>query len=58
MAERAGASISTVSHLVNGTRSVAERIRQWVARPIEEIGCWQDALARSMRRSRTESVGL
>ncbi|MDT0309230.1 LacI family DNA-binding transcriptional regulator [Streptomyces sp. DSM 44917] len=58
VADRAGVSISTVSHVVNGTRRVAEKTRQRVLRAIEETGYRQDTLARSLRRSRTDSVGL
>ncbi|NYI04738.1 LacI family DNA-binding transcriptional regulator [Allostreptomyces psammosilenae] len=58
VAERAGVSISTVSHVVNGTRRVAEKTRQRVLAAIEEVGYRQDTLARSLRRSRTDSVGL
>lgn len=58
VANRAGVSISTVSHVVNGTRAVAERTRRKVLKAIEETGYRQDSLARSMRRSSTESIGL
>src|SRR5918992_564512 len=58
VAERAGVSISTVSHVVNGTRAVAEKTRQRVLQAIEETGYRQDTLARSLRRARTDSIGL
>ncbi|OAH10182.1 LacI family DNA-binding transcriptional regulator [Streptomyces jeddahensis] len=58
VAERAGVSISTVSHVVNGTRKVAEKTRERVMKAIEETGYRQDTLARSLRRSRTDSIGL
>ncbi|WP_405483417.1 LacI family DNA-binding transcriptional regulator [Streptomyces sp. NBC_00009] len=58
VAERAGVSISTVSHVVNGTRRVAEKTRASVLKAIEETGYRQDALARSLRRSLTDSIGL
>jgi LacI family transcriptional regulator len=58
VAERAGVSISTVSHVVNGTRAVAEKTRDRVLRAIEETGYRQDTLARSLRRARTDSIGL
>jgi LacI family transcriptional regulator len=58
VAERAGVSISTVSHVVNGTRAVADKTRQRVLQAIEATGYRQDSLARSLRRSRTDSIGL
>jgi LacI family transcriptional regulator len=58
VAERAGVSISTVSHVVNGTRAVAEKTRERVLQAIEETGYRQDTLARSLRRARTDSIGL
>ncbi|MFF8844233.1 LacI family DNA-binding transcriptional regulator [Streptomyces sp. NPDC015127] len=58
VAEHAGVSISTVSHVVNGTRPVAEKTRERVLKAIERTGYRQDTLARSLRRSRTDSVGL
>lgn len=50
--------MSTVSHVVNGTRSVADATRERVLTAIEETGYRQNVLARSMRRARTDSVGL
>ncbi|MEV0173683.1 LacI family DNA-binding transcriptional regulator [Streptomyces sp. NPDC050803] len=58
MAQLAGVSISTVSHVVNGTRPVADRTRARVLKAIEQTGYRQDTLARSLRRSRTDSIGL
>lgn len=58
VAELAGVSISTVSHVLNGTRPVNEDTRQRVLDAIKETGYRQDALARSLRRSKTDSIGL
>ncbi|RAM38375.1 LacI family DNA-binding transcriptional regulator [Arthrobacter globiformis] len=58
VAKLAGVSISTVSHVLNGTRHVGEETRQRVLKAIEETSYRQDALARAMRRSRTDSIGL
>lgn len=58
VARLAGVSTSTVSHVVNGTRPVRELTAQRVLMAIEKTGYRQDTLARAMRRSRTESVGL
>jgi LacI family transcriptional regulator len=58
VARLAGVSTSTVSHVLNGTRNVEAATRQRVLKAIEKTGYRQDALARAMRRSRTESIGL
>ena len=58
VARLAGVSISTVSHVVNGTRNVESATRDRVLEAIDATGYRQDALARAMRRSRTDSIGL
>jgi LacI family transcriptional regulator len=58
VAQLAGVSISTVSHVLNGTRRVNEETRQRVLKAIEDTSYRQDALARAMRRSKTDSIGL
>jgi LacI family transcriptional regulator len=58
VARIAGVSLSTVSHVMNGTRNVSDRTRDRVERAIRETGYVRDASARAMRRSRTDSVGL
>lgn len=58
VAALAGVSTSTVSHVLNGTRPVEPATRQRVLDAIEKTSYRQDALARAMRRSRTDSIGL
>lgn len=58
VARIAQVSISTVSHVLNGTRNVEADTRQRVLAAIETTGYRQDTLARAMRRSRTDSIGL
>lgn len=58
VARLAGVSTSTVSHVVNGTRPVGDETASRVLAAIETTGYRQDTLARSLRRSRTDSVGL
>ena len=58
VARIAQVSISTVSHVLNGTRNVEPATRDRVLAAIEETGYRQDTLARAMRRSRTDSIGL
>lgn len=58
VARAAGVSISTVSHVLNGTRNVEPPTRARVLAAIEQTGYRQDTLARAMRRSKTDSIGL
>lgn len=58
VAAQAKVSISTVSHVLNDTRPVGDATRKRVMAAIEQTGYRQDALARAMRRSRTDSIGL
>ncbi|MGP4086567.1 LacI family DNA-binding transcriptional regulator [Streptomyces sp. KR55] len=58
VARLAGVSTSTVSHVLNGTRQVREDTRKRVEEAIHATGYRQDSIARAMRRSRTDSIGL
>ncbi|ATE58550.1 MULTISPECIES: LacI family DNA-binding transcriptional regulator [Actinosynnema] len=58
VASLAGVSITTVSHVVNETRSVAESTRDRVLKAIEETGYTGDAIARSLVTGGTRSLGL
>lgn len=58
VAEIAGVSTSTVSHVLNGTRHVGDDARRRVLAAIASTGYRQDALARALRRSKTDSIGL
>lgn len=58
VARTAGVSISTVSHVLNDTRNVEPSTRARVLAAIAETGYRQDTLARSLRRSKTDSIGL
>jgi LacI family transcriptional regulator len=58
VAERAGVSTTTVSHVINGTRKVEPLTSARVEAAIDELGYRPNALARSMRRGRTHTVGL
>ncbi|HKS45602.1 MAG TPA: LacI family DNA-binding transcriptional regulator [Amycolatopsis sp.] len=54
----AGVSITTVSHVVNGTRQVAPETRAAVLRAIETMGYTGDAIARSLVTGGTRSIGV
>jgi LacI family transcriptional regulator len=58
VARLAGVSTSTVSHVLNDTRPVEPDTRQRVLEALERTAYRQDALARALRRSRTDSIGL
>jgi LacI family transcriptional regulator len=58
VARLARVSTSTVSHVVNGTRPVGSETASRVLAAIEKTGYRQDTLARSLRRARTDSVGI
>ncbi len=58
VAARAGVSTTTVSHVVNQTRKVDPDTAARVEAAIEELGYRPNALARSMRRGRTQTVGI
>ncbi|MGA2984673.1 MAG: LacI family DNA-binding transcriptional regulator [Terriglobia bacterium] len=50
VANRAGVSVSTVSHGLNKTRWVAPETTERVWRAIRELSYYQDALARDLAR--------
>lgn len=58
VAERAGVSTTTVSHVLNGTRPVAETTRQRVLNAIEETGYIHNTVARSLATSSTLTIGV
>ncbi|QII07767.1 LacI family transcriptional regulator [Rhodococcoides fascians A25f] len=58
VARIAGVSVSTVSHVLNGTRNVNPTTRQRVDAAIVEIGYRRNVVARSLAAGRTNTVGL
>lgn len=58
VAERAGVSIATVSHVINKTRYVSEELQARVRQAMEELGYQPNAIARSLRRKETHTIGL
>jgi len=58
VARRAGVSLSTVSHVVNGTRRVAPETEQAVHAAIDAVGYTPNILARALKTSSTRSVGV
>ncbi len=58
VARLAGVSVTTVSHVINGTRPASERTTRAVRAAIERTGYSQNVLARALARQRTQSLGL
>lgn len=60
VAERAGVSVSTVSYVLNGSRSVAlaDATRERVGRAAAELGYVPNGLARSLRSQSSGTIGM
>lgn len=58
IAKRAGVSVTTVSHVLNQTRSVAEATEAAVLEAAASTGYVPDAVTRSLRTTRQRMVGL
>jgi LacI family transcriptional regulator len=58
VARLAGVSVTTVSHVINGTRPASERTTRAVKAAIERTGYSQNVVARALARQRTQSLGL
>jgi LacI family transcriptional regulator len=58
VAERAGVSKTTVSHVVNQTRFVEQETRQRVLQAIAELGYRPSVVARSLTTNRTQTIGV
>jgi LacI family transcriptional regulator len=58
VARKAGVAISTVSHVINGTRFVSEATKLAVEQAIVATGYIPNSLARSLARSRTNTIGI
>jgi len=58
IAERAQVSLGTVSHVVNGTAPVREKLRQRVLEAIRSLRYQPSQLARGLRRNSTNIMGM
>ena len=58
VADRAGVSKTTVSHVLNGTRFVESETEDRVRLAMRELGYRPNLLARSLRRQETRTIGL
>ena len=58
VARRAGVSVSTVSHVINGTRFVSPAKLDRVTAAVAQMGYQPNSLARSLKLASTNTVGL
>ncbi len=58
VAEEAGVSVATVSHVINGTRYVSNELTERVEEAMEKLGYRPNAVARSLKTNKTQTIGL
>lgn len=58
VADTAGVSISTVSHVLNETRYVSSDLRDRVLAAVAELGYQRNAAARTLRSGKSNTIGL
>jgi len=58
IAERAGVSVATVSRVLNNSKPVSEELRDKVLKVVKETGYKPNALARSLIKQRTGTIGV
>lgn len=58
IARRAGVSLGTVSHVINGKVSVRKEVRARVQQAIDELGYQPNRLSRALRTNRTNLIGM
>jgi LacI family transcriptional regulator, galactose operon repressor len=58
VAESAGVSYATVSHVINNTRLVSQETRERVLAAMDALNYHPNELARSLRQGKTHTIGL
>jgi LacI family transcriptional regulator len=58
VAERANVSIATVSRVLNDNRYVSAELRERVVQAVRDLNYAQNAVARSLRRSQSDTLGI
>jgi LacI family transcriptional regulator len=58
IAKKAGVSVATVSHVLNKSRFVSDKLQDRVNRAIEELDYHPNMMAGSLRSRRTRTIGL
>ncbi|MFA5015053.1 MAG: LacI family DNA-binding transcriptional regulator [Actinomycetota bacterium] len=58
MAQKAGVSVATVSHVINDTRFVSDELIERVEKVMEDMDYQPNLLAGSLRKKKTGTIGL
>jgi LacI family transcriptional regulator len=58
VAEQAGVSVTTVSHVINNSRPVNPETRSRVEQAMQVLGYHPNVVARSLRRGKTNTIGV
>ena len=58
VAQKAGISVATVSHVINGTRKVAPETAERIKQAMEELDYHPNAVAQSLRTQKTKAIGI
>jgi LacI family transcriptional regulator len=58
VAEHAGVSIASVSHVINNTRYVSDEVKRKVYEAMEELDYRPNSAARSLRSQKSNTIGL
>jgi LacI family transcriptional regulator len=58
IAKKSGVAISTVSHVINNTKFVADNTREKVTKAINELHYRPNLIARGLRTKSTRTIGL
>lgn len=58
VAEKAGVSVATVSHVINGTRYVSSELTERVEEAMGQLGYRPNSVARSLKTDKTQAIGL
>ncbi|MBC7960086.1 MAG: LacI family DNA-binding transcriptional regulator, partial [Vallitaleaceae bacterium] len=58
VAKKAGVTIGTVSHVINGTAPITDKTKNKVHKAINELNYKPNAMARGLRRSQSKMIGL
>ncbi len=58
VAEKAGVSVTTVSHVINKTRFVSDEAKKKVNAAINELEYYPSAIARSLKSDQTHTIGM
>ena len=58
VAKKAGVSVATVSHVINNTHFVSDKLKLKVQKAIKELDYSPDLIAGSLRKHKTNTIGL